>query len=242
MPQPCINCAADGRCMKRQAPQEAADAEIPNTFKLPGETDDQWIDRITGAQAAPAAVAEPNTPFADQRVQIVYGLLADSEAMPPDGQHWEGWVARRIVDALAAAPAAAQPPCDPTKTECPRCKNNVLDQCPVYGAPAAAQPVAQHPTLLQCVREMLEFQSAKEGPSIHDWGRWRRAADAADTTPPALVGLSDAQIMHLWFAAEPTPDGRPASWNYARAVERAMAAANGMTLKEPAGKDGAAKP
>lgn len=59
------------------------------------------------AQAAPAAVAEPNTPFTDPRVQIVYGLLADSEAMPPDGQHWEGWVARRIVDALAAAPAAA---------------------------------------------------------------------------------------------------------------------------------------
>lgn len=52
-------------------------------------------------------------------------------------------------------------------------------------------------------------------------------------THPALVGLSDEQIMHLWFAAEPTEDGRPASWNYARAIERALAAANGMTLREP---------
>jgi hypothetical protein len=29
------------------------DDEIPNTFKLPGESDDDWIDRITGATPNP---------------------------------------------------------------------------------------------------------------------------------------------------------------------------------------------
>ena len=33
------------------------------------------------------------------------------------------------------------------------------------------------------------------------------------------VGLTDEEIRERWFAAEPTPDGRPASYNYARAIE-----------------------
>lgn len=49
------------------------------------------------------------------------------------------------------------------------------------------------------------------------------------TRPATLVGLSDERIMHLWFAAEPN-GGRPASWHYARSVERALAEANGMEL------------
>ena len=31
--------------------------------------------------------------------------------------------------------------------------------------------------------------------------------------------LSDERIRALWFASKPTPDGRPASWNFARSVE-----------------------
>lgn len=113
-------------------------------------------------------------------------------------------------------------------------------------APAAAQPVAQHPTLLQCVREMLEFQSAKEGPSIHDWGRWRRAADAADTTPPALVGLSERQVVaalvesgcigtvRMSYDSGPYEITRTSinADRFAKAIQRALAAANGMTLRE----------
>lgn len=58
----------------------------------------------TGAQNAPmAATPEPLTSFDDPRAQIVYDLLCSDEAPPPE-QHWEGWVARRIVDALAATP------------------------------------------------------------------------------------------------------------------------------------------
>lgn len=31
--------------------------------------------------------------------------------------------------------------------------------------------------LTKALREVLEFQSAKDWPTIHDWGRWRRVAD-----------------------------------------------------------------
>ena len=49
------------------------------------------------------ATPEPLTSFDDPKVQVVYDLLCSDEAPPPE-QHWEGWVARRIVDALAATP------------------------------------------------------------------------------------------------------------------------------------------
>lgn len=66
----------------------------------------------TGAQNAPmAATPEPLTSFDDPRAQIVYDLLCSDEAPPPE-QHWEGWVARRIVDALAATP---EPVGEPTR-------------------------------------------------------------------------------------------------------------------------------
>ena len=39
--------------------------------------------------------------------------------------------------------------------------------------------------------------------------------------PVVREPLTDEQIRALWFAAAPTSDGRSASWNYARAIERA---------------------
>lgn len=50
---------------------------------------------------------EPTAQWSDPRVQQVYALLCDIKDVPTDGQHWEGWVARRIVDAIAA-PAAQE--------------------------------------------------------------------------------------------------------------------------------------
>ncbi len=70
----------------------------------------------------PAAVA-PVVAFEDPRVQKVYELLC-SEERPPQGEHWEGFVARRIVDALAAPAAVAVPdgwklvPVEPTGDMC----------------------------------------------------------------------------------------------------------------------------
>lgn len=42
----------------------------------------------------------PESKFDEPRVQIVYEILCADEA-PPKGEHWEGFIARRIVDALA---------------------------------------------------------------------------------------------------------------------------------------------
>ena len=57
---------------------------------------------VTVEAAAPVAPSEPTTRFNDPQVQIVYDLLNSDDA-PPSDQHWEGWVARRIIDALVAA-------------------------------------------------------------------------------------------------------------------------------------------
>ncbi len=50
---------------------------------------------------------EPVTPWTDARVQQVYELLCDDADVPTGNQHWEGWVARRIVDALCLQPEQA---------------------------------------------------------------------------------------------------------------------------------------
>ena len=34
--------------------------------------------------------------------------------------------------------------------------------------------------LLEALRHVLEFQSAPDGPTIHNWGRWRRIADGLE--------------------------------------------------------------
>lgn len=39
--------------------------------------------------------------------------------------------------------------------------------------------VARIAELTDALRHVLEFQSAPEGPTIHNWGRWRRIADGA---------------------------------------------------------------
>ena len=39
--------------------------------------------------------------FDDPRVQLVYGILCGPDD-PPMGEHWEGWVSRRIVNALSS--------------------------------------------------------------------------------------------------------------------------------------------
>lgn len=38
--------------------------------------------------------------WADERVQTVYRVLCETEHPPTPAEHWEGWVARRIVAAL----------------------------------------------------------------------------------------------------------------------------------------------
>lgn len=58
-------------------------------------------DRAMRAQAAPQADSVPKASFDNPMVQAVYAILCE-DAEPPKGEHWEGFVARRIVDALSA--------------------------------------------------------------------------------------------------------------------------------------------
>ena len=71
------------------------------------------------SQAHPAA--EPVASFDDPRVQAVYKILC-SYARPPADEHWGGFTARRIVDALEAPAAPESAPW------CP-------DVCPITGRP-----------------------------------------------------------------------------------------------------------
>lgn len=42
----------------------------------------------------------PMATWEDERTQVVYRLLCSDETPPNMEEHWEGWVARRIVAAL----------------------------------------------------------------------------------------------------------------------------------------------
>lgn len=74
------------------------------------------LERASTLRLAPTQVAaqvEPLTKWSDERVQKVYDILCSDETPPPE-QHWEGWTARRIVDALASTQSAHE-------TSAPKC-------------------------------------------------------------------------------------------------------------------------
>ena len=47
--------------------------------------------------------------WGDPQVQAVYDILCADDPAKPADEHWEGWVARRIVDALRTAQPQAAP-------------------------------------------------------------------------------------------------------------------------------------
>jgi hypothetical protein len=108
-------CAEDAASAPAVAPKEATDAERAafalrghiRTLRLSGR-DDGFVEDIEKAAALlatqPAAPAEPS--FDDPAVRQVYQLLVESNAAPPLGEHWEAWIARKIVASLAAPPQA----------------------------------------------------------------------------------------------------------------------------------------
>lgn len=55
---------------------------------------------------------------------------------------------------------------------------------PLYGPDTIERLTRERDEAVAAIREFLEFQSAAEGPTIHEWARWRRVADAATTKAP----------------------------------------------------------
>ena len=78
---------------------------------------------------------------------------------------------------------------------------------------AIAELESQEPVCPECKAEVL----------------YECVACSRNNHPPqrTWVGLTDEEIRERWFAAEPTPDGRPASYNYARAIEAKLKEKNG---------------
>ena len=78
--------------------------EVPNTFKLKGETDDQWLDRITGAYAAPHPA--PSEPVAQE---LAGHFLEDFGGTKGDWQQCKKPIPGMTQPLYKAAPAVAQP-------------------------------------------------------------------------------------------------------------------------------------
>lgn len=107
-------------------PLTPTDAEIDaiwdeSDFGSEGEVHRRFARAVLarfGAQ--PVAPSEPTPAFDDPRVQAVYGILCDDADWPPKDepqQHWEGWIARRIVERLFQEPVVREPLTVPPHTE-----------------------------------------------------------------------------------------------------------------------------
>ncbi|WP_250533484.1 hypothetical protein [Caballeronia sp. AZ10_KS36] len=72
----------------------------------PPEVVDAWQAARAALNAPAASSAEPKAAFDDPRVQTVYELICDGTEAP-QGEHWDGFISRRIVDALFPATASA---------------------------------------------------------------------------------------------------------------------------------------
>lgn len=107
--------AAEVKRLVHETQKAAADSIRSPTAELREFFCREWTSLDAALHAAIDALsqppegegrAEPVAQFADSRVKLVYDLLCDDNDYPNDpAQHWEGWIARRIVDALTAPSA-----------------------------------------------------------------------------------------------------------------------------------------
>ena len=100
---------ADAKRMAQQGEQQVcAGCGIPvGDVHMSTCKSGKWPSRVSnGDTAAPApqpAQDVPETNFGNMQVQAVYALLCDPNEQPPEGEHWEGFMACRIVSVLRSA-------------------------------------------------------------------------------------------------------------------------------------------
>lgn len=102
------------------APSDAEIEAFRDAFDWDGWTCPKAAQRafaraVLAKWGAPQPVANqaPAPSFDDPRVQVVYSTICDNADWPPNGapqQHWEGWIARRIVERLDACKPVARVP------------------------------------------------------------------------------------------------------------------------------------
>lgn len=97
------------RSLAREASKGEAVAKMIEVCKNPPEPSEALMAMVREyARFSLPAPPAPEATWEDPRVQTVYGLVCDGTE-PPEGEHWEGFLARRIVAALypPAMPAEA---------------------------------------------------------------------------------------------------------------------------------------
>lgn len=194
-----------------------------NNTKTASGSADHPTAQPAGAQAAPELTetavtaknpAAPVSSFEDSRTQAVYEVLVNDNYPPAgSGEHWEGWKARLIVDALfpIEAPAAVAGPSEMHEAMCPAmtggrftCERNdpAVDKAWArFCGGIGDGPDAPYPGMISAF-ERYYSQSFTD----KDWrneasvwaAAWKQAmlTAAAPTTKPAPV---DQQIA--WFDA-----------------------------------------
>lgn len=104
-------------------PERTESAQMSTTIHKT-ETSEGLAPLYTCPQPA-AQEKEPRAPFEDSHVQIVYDILC-GECEPSEGEHWEGYVSRLIVDALRLAPELEPHP-PHRHCMCDECKPSFID-------------------------------------------------------------------------------------------------------------------
>lgn len=91
-----LNSLIVGQEMGSSIPVQLSELKMLKTFLEIAETPAE-------GRAALAQPAQPVAKFDDPRVQAVYALLSNPCEQPPEGERWEVFAARRIVDVLQSA-------------------------------------------------------------------------------------------------------------------------------------------
>lgn len=126
--------------------------------------------------------------------------------------------------------AASELPCEPQKTECKRCGNDV-EKCPLYQTALGvnACPAPNWLTLAkQCGGTTYTNRHLPGEPAVafgnESWARFTEALTklTSGVTPCVPPSLTDEQIDGIWDGIE--PQGDPSGHKFARAFARAVLA------------------
>ena len=173
--------------------QQAEVVEVPNTFKLPGESDDQWLDRITGAtrQQAEAVPSSDLNPDEGDPVTLWAEIWRLREAVKgPDGYAtWQdAATAERIRRVRAESKQAEEAKAVPTHDD-----TDLIKQ--MLEALRSCSGVSHWPALIPTInaaRKRLEApQQAEAVPPdvVRDAERYRWWRDNACRKPAMVAAL-----------------------------------------------------